>query len=84
MNANDVKRLAKNEELMEAFKALDADPNTTPEAWERLAMDYFEVGYNLNAGTCFIRADKIRDAQDRPVRRVRKCAVQVLEMAEQP
>lgn len=82
MNANDVKRLAKNEELMSAFQRLDADPNTTPEAWERLASEYFEAGYMLNAGTCYIRADNIRDAQERPIRRVRKCTVEVLAMAE--
>ena len=82
MNANNVKRLAKNEELREAFQRLDADPTTTPEAWEALAMDYFNAGYPLNAGTCFMRADSIRDAQERPVRKVRKCTVEVLEMAE--
>lgn len=82
MNANDVKRLAKNDELREAFQRLDADPNSTAEAWERLAMDYFNAKYMLNASTCFIRADQIRDAQQRPVRRVRKVNVTVLEMAE--
>lgn len=66
-------RIDENRRLQDEFCGLDADPNATAEAWEILAIKYFEAGYPLNAGTCFMRADAIRDNPPRrPVGRPRK------------
>ena len=53
-------RLANNQKLVERFQTLQADPNTTAEAWSALGMDYFVAGYILNAGACFNREDAAR------------------------
>ena len=51
----------RNQELMNRFRELDANPEATAQDWEILAGHYIEAGYYLNAGTCFTRADAIKD-----------------------
>lgn len=51
----------RNQELMARFQELDANPEATAQDWEILAGHYIEAGYYLNAGTCFARADAVKD-----------------------
>lgn len=71
--------LANNERLQKAFQALDAKPDATVAEWEELAMEYFAAGYMLNASTCFIRADAIKDSGGKRPRS--KAMVEMLEVA---
>lgn len=71
--------LANNERLQKAFQALDAKADATVAEWEELAMEYFAAGYMLNASTCFMRADAIKDAGGKSVRS--KATVEMLEVS---